>query len=86
MTEERMITMLYAFKENCPDDKIKEIVDTAIKAIKFKKQALTKIDDLIKKESQSIEQMPKNIDFHLAVRRGLILAKQVMTDDEKKGD
>ena len=86
MTEERMIVLLYAFKENSPDDKIKEIADTAIKAIRFKEQTLTKIDDLIKKENQSIEQISKNIDFHLAVRRGLILAKQVMTDDEKKGD
>ena len=79
---------------NYDDSMIQESLDFAIKAIGNQQsslQVLSDVLDTLKKihnsESEIIEKIPEDMSFHLAVRRGLILAQQAVQEkiDEIKG-
>ena len=72
---------------NYDDSMIQESLDFAIKAIENQQsslQVLSEVLDTLKKihnsESEIIEKMPEDMNFHLAVRRGLILAQQAVQE------
>ena len=80
---------------NYDDSMIQESLDFAIKAIGNQQsslQVLSDVFDTLKKihnsESEIIEKIPEDMNFHLAVRRGLILAQQAVQEkiDEIKGE
>lgn len=88
MNIEKAIRYLETIKREYNDDEIEQAVDIAIEAIQNKDDSLKRIMNDIKeiydKESKEINRLPENLNYYLWVRRGLILAQQIIQKEMDK--
>ena len=82
MNINKAIECLEKLKNEHQDSEVNEAIDIAVKTIKDKnniiQRILHKIKILYENESSEVEKLPKDLDYHLWVRRGLVLARQVV--------
>lgn len=82
MTDERIIAYLNTLKNEYLDDEIKEVAETAIKAIKSKCRIQTELDKAIEKEKNVLSQFTNDFNHHLWIMRGLKVAKQIVEGED----